>query len=301
MKWPVGGLRAEGFKRWFPLIFAVVMGVVAAGLVKRYLDHQQRLLKAERERLAAQYAQPIDVAVASQDLPEGTVIEMSHIQRVQIPERFVQPYAARSRKDIVGKVTAVPIAEGEQILTNKLRRPEEWVPEAASLSSVTPKGKRAVTILVDSLTGVGGFVRPGDIVDVLWTIVLKLTDQKEGEAVTWTLLQDTPVLAVGNELMGQRGGEPQRPSAGQPGQYMVTLGLTPQETSYVLIAREHGKIQLSLRPKLESGAQVVAPASFSALLQQLGLQVSQDVATKTVREIEVYRGLERSVVSLSDE
>ncbi len=284
----------ERVKRALPIGFAGVMGLVAVILLNQYLIQQRRKLEGERQALLANYPQPIEVIVAAKDLPTGTKLEIALLAKAAVPERFVQPYAVTSPNQLLGKITVAPIAAKEQILLNKLRRPDE-LPEGSTLSTLTPKGKRAVTILVDSITGVGGFVRPGDLVDVLWTI--PGSNQVEGQVVT--LFQDVPVLAVGSDLSAFESAGSKE--ANDKSQFMVTLALAPQETSFLLFAREQGRIQLSLRPRTETGPVAVAPANISTLLEmQLGIRPNVH-PPKAQREVEVFQGSERKVITLPEQ
>lgn len=285
-------------KRVLPLAFAVVMGLLAVGLVRQYLAQQRQTLARERARLAADYQAPIDVLVAARDIPGGTALDAGHVTLQPVPEKFVQPYAARAAGEVLGRITVAPMAEGEQILLNKIRRPES-APRDATLSAMTPKGKRAVTIGVDAITGVGGFVRPGDAVDVLWTIQLPQAGQpqSQGQVVTLTLFQEVPVLAVGQETLATAR---QRPEGGGRNDYTVTLALTPQETSFLLFAREQGRIQLSLRARSDSGPVAVAPANINTLMETV-LGVPSGGQARGPKQVEVYKGLKRDVVLLPEE
>lgn len=280
-------------------VFALACATAAVWLAHQWIQGKERALALKEQEIMKNYQAPVQVIVAAKDLPEETLLEPTHLRMATVPERFVQPYAARAPQEVVGRVTAVPMAQDEQILANKLRRPED-VPRGSTLSSVTPKGKRAVTIAVDAITGVGGFVRPGDIVDILWTIKLPEAGQKEGQVVTLTVFQDVPVLAIGGEMVGRRpaaGGEKKEGS-----EYTVTLALSPQETSFLLFAREQGRIQLSLRSKADEGTPVaVVPASITTLLEmQLGIKPAGAPAVRPGRQVEVYKGLKRDIVALSD-
>ncbi len=291
------------FKRALPLAIAALTGLIAAVLNWNFLSTQRRALEAERQRLLADFRAPVQVVVAAKDLGPEVVLDMSHLAPAVIPEKFVQPYAARAPEEVIGFITQVPIAEGEQLLLNKLRRPDE-APLGSRLSTVTPKGKRAVTIAVDTLTGVGKFVRPGDLVDILWT--LQLPGQGDGtQPVTLTLFQDVPILAVGPESLAGAGQAPPAEGGGDAlagavsGQFTVTLALNPQETSFLLFAREQGGIQLSLRPRSETGTRVsIAPANITTLLeQQLGISAQRPPPP---RQVEVYKGLEKNVVEVTE-
>jgi pilus assembly protein CpaB len=282
-----------------PLIFSAIFGVTALTLAHRWRAEQQRLLDQERARLLENYPEPIQVIVAAEDLPEGTTLESDHLKEADVPPLFVQPFAITRPDDVLGMVTRAPIAKEEQVLKNKLRRVEEK-PRAESLSSVTPEGRRAVSIIVDTITGVAGFVRPGDQVDVLW-----VPANQEGQAnpVTVTLFQDVPVLAVGGTMVGGATAD----AAGVPtggenstGQYTITVALGPQESSLLLFARQQGQLQLTLRPRAEHGELPIAPADMPLLMQKVmgGESLQPEVEEPRSREVEVYRGLERKVIIL---
>lgn len=284
-------------KRFLPILFSLAMGALAVVIMNQYLGQQRRLLEQERRRLSAAYQEPMEVLVASQDLPEGAELRAEHVKTAAIPKRFIGPYAARMAGDVAGLITIAPIAEGEQILLNKLRRKDD-VPRDATLAGLTPQGKRAITIGVDAITGVGGFVRPGDSVDILWTLQVPVPDHPDGQLVTLTLFQDVPVLAVGGDMIG-------RASATESRDYTVTLTMNPQQISFLLLARDTPgtRIQLSLRSKSDAGASVaVAPANLNSLLEaSLGIKPPQPPPPKLVRQVEVFKGLKRDVVVLPEE
>ena len=287
-------------KRLLPFIFATALGIVAVLVMQWHIGRQRRALDLERKKLYATYQAPIEVIVAKQDLPEGTTLAKEHLALRSIPRNFIQPYATTQAVEVLGLVTRAPMAEGEQVLRNKLQRPEEAV-LVSSLSRVTPEGMRAVTIGTDALTGVGGFVRPGDVVDILWSFQLPGPDAKakKEELVTVTLFQGVKVLAVGNQMMGAPGTKEQEPSR----DYTVTLALTPEQTQVLLFAREQGRVELSLRPQTEGEEQVAIPPAHIRMLigAVLGSEaVQEQPEAAPPRTVEVFKGLERSVVSLNE-
>jgi pilus assembly protein CpaB len=271
--------------RVLPIVFAVIFGLTALVMTKRLIATERQKLEQERERLYADYKEPQEVFVAIKDIAEGEAIEPSHLGLARVPEKFIQPYAVRGAQEVLGMVAMAPVAEGEQLLSNKFRRKEE-IPHDATLADRTPKGRRAITIAVDTLTGVGGFIRPGDNIDILWTIQLPSGDGQQ--VVTLTLFQDVPVLAVAG-------------GGGEGGGFTVTLALEPQQTSFLLFAREQGRIQLSLRSRNESGEVAVAPANINTLMESvLGPQEAAP-PPREPRQVEVYKGLQRDVVMITDE
>jgi pilus assembly protein CpaB len=184
-------------------------------------------------------------------------------------------------------VAAIDIAQGEQVLRNKLKRPEEMARRGRTLSQLTSEGMRAITIGSDALSGVGGFIRPGDRIDIHWTHAAR-----GEEVVTLTLFQNVHVLAVGDQMLGRA---PAEGVAG--GNYTVTLELTPEQAELLLFAREQGNVQLSLRSpdeKLESIP--VAPINTTTFMQSVfGRAVVEE---RQPQRVEVFKGLDRNVVSV---
>lgn len=281
-------------------VFALVLASLAVAMANRWVTTQREALEEERRLLKAEYKQPVEVIVASKDVAAGVTVSADYLQTAKVPEQFLQPYAARSHEQVLGLVTVAPVAAGEQVLLNKVRRPEA-TPAGATLSRLMRQGQRAVTIGVDTLTGVGGFVQPGDTVDLLWTVRLPGEGGQGEQAVTVTLFQGVSVMAVGNQMVGRK-----ERAAGQDSQsrdaFTVTLALTPQETSFLLFAREQGRVQLSLRSFAEESGQVaVTPANVGTLnaflsSQSTGAPPEPSPPTKTPRSVEVYKGLKRDVV-----
>jgi len=218
-----------------------------------------------------------------------------------IPQQFVQPYAAVRIMDALGLYTKVPIAKGEQLMTNKLRRTSER-PIGDTLSAVTPEGKRAVTIGIDALTGVGGFVRPNDMVDVLWTFQVPQPGSQERELVTVPLFQNVTVLGVGSEIIGTTpSSDDKKPPAPAAGSNTVTLALEPQAAAVLLYAREQGQITLVLRSRMEKEQRVeIAPANMATVMESVLGGEATAPPPKSQRTVEVFKGLERSVVAVSE-
>lgn len=289
-------------KRLVTVAIAVGLGSVAMLLMRQYVGQKERALEKLRREIMKNYTNPLQVLVAVKDLPEQTAIEPAHLRLVEVPEKFIQPYATRNASDLLGKVTLAPVAEGEQVMLNKVREAEEFE-AATTLSGVTPEGKRAVTIGLDLITGVGKFVLPGDMVDILWTFKLPAdpaTGRKEEELVTMTLFQNVKVLAIDRHLEGAADKE----KGDATSEFTGTLALTPEEASLLLFAREQGRIQLSLRSRRETAEQVpVPPANMATILEAtLGPDVigKEQGPRPASRSVEVIKGLERTVVAINE-
>jgi pilus assembly protein CpaB len=289
-------------KRFLPFIFAGILGFGAVILLQRYLREQRRQVAAEREKLLGQYKllSPIDVVVARQEIPEDTMIIGDYLDTRSIPQQFVQPYATVRVMDALGLYTKVPIAKGEQVLTNKLRRTSER-PIGDTLSAVTPEGKRAVTIGIDALSGVGGFVRPSDMVDVLWTFQVPQPGTNERDLVTVPLFQNVQVLGVGSQMVGTVPNPDEKTAAPGAAANTVTLALEPQAAAVLLYAREQGQITLVLRSRKEKEERAeVVPANMATVMDSVLGAEATGPPPKPQRTVEVFKGLERSVVAVSE-
>jgi len=282
-------------KRFLPFIIAGILGLAAVIVMQRYITGERAQLVALRKKLMADFQNPVEVIIARKDIAEGTTLGPELLERGMVPPRFVQPYATPRAADLVGKVARVPISKGEQVMANKLALPER--PLANTLAGLTPQGKRAVTIGTDVLTAVGGFIRPGDQVDVLWTFQAPTGEGGRGsELVTVTMFQDVQVLAVDTQMIGTDAEE-----MGAGSIAMATLALTPQETELLLFAREQGQVALSLRSALErEGVVALPPADIAAMMEVvLGISPTRKEEAPEPIDVEVFKGLERNVVSVN--
>src|SRR3989338_1268264 len=99
---------SDTIRRRLPILFALVMGTLAVVFMQQSLAGQHRLLAQERARLLQNYQDPIKVLVVSKDLPAGATLEAGLLEMAAVPEKFVQPYAARTPRDILRPATPLP-------------------------------------------------------------------------------------------------------------------------------------------------------------------------------------------------
>lgn len=289
------------------LISGVVLGVVAIVMTKMYLD-QQRLAVQERAKkaIANMQANQTAVLVSKQYIPQGSAIESDMLDTAIVPTKFVQPQAVSSLDRIAGMVTVAPISEGEQISLSKLTN--ERKASGGDLAGTTPSGKRAISIMVDSIASLSGMVKPGDYVDVLATIQIpvqgadgKLTRQM----VVVPLFQNILVLAVGQNTGGvsSSGSRYAEAPAASGGGLLITLALGPQEANLIAFVQEQGKIRLTMRSPADAKVEPVVPASWDSLFQYIMPQKQNNepaaVVVDTTEYVEVLRGLNKEKVPLS--
>ncbi len=179
----------------------------------------------------------VDVIVAATDLQVGAKVEERDIKIIRIPGSDLPPGAPRRRADVLGHGVIVPISKGEFILPNRLAGENA----GSGLPSLIPPGMRAVSVRVNEVVSVAGFVTPGTRVDVLLTG----TPGTAGEQQTTTVLQNVAVLASGHTLERTSTGEAQTTA-------VITLLVSPDDAQRLTLASAQGHIQLALRNPLDT-------------------------------------------------
>jgi len=206
---------------------AVICGLIGVVLVTRYLSN----VKAFTKDLGS-------VVVAKQEIQLGEKITAEHLTMASIPNGSAPEGVFRKMGDVVGRVAITPIGVRETITNMKLAP----AGTGGGLSAVIPEGYRAMTVKVDDVVGVSGFIMPGSFVDVVAIIVPN--SQQGGDAggpISKIVLQNIKVLASGPKLdspENQR--EPTTVKA-------VTLQVTPEQAEKLVLAVNEGKLQLVMR------------------------------------------------------
>jgi pilus assembly protein CpaB len=191
-----------------------------------------------------------DVIVAADDLQVGARVDEHDIKVIRIPAADLPPGAPRKRSEVLGHGVIVPISKGEFILPNRLAGENA----GSGLPSLIPPGMRAVSVRVNEVVSVAGFVTPGTRVDVLLTG----TPGAGGEEQTTTVLQNVAVLASGHTLERTATGEAQNTA-------VITLMVSPDDAQRLTLASSQGHIQLALRNPLDTRQDEVASSSSRGL------------------------------------
>ena len=194
----------------------------------------------------------VQVMVAANDLQVGSRVEERDIRIINIPASVLPPGAPRKRSDVIGHGVILPISKGEFILPNRLAAENA----GAGLPSLIPPGMRAVSVRVNDVASVSGFVTPGTRVDVLVTASATGT----GESQTTTVLQDVQVLASGHTLERSSSGEAQNA-------VVITLLVTPEDAQRLTLAMNEGRIQLALRNPVDTKKGEVGAAGARTLFR----------------------------------
>ena len=174
------------------------------------------------------------VVAAAMSIPFATKVEERHLKLVQMPEGLMPEGFFETIEDVVGQVSTTSISRGEILVTERFRRHTA----GSTLAALVNENMRAVTVRVDDVVGVAGFLLPGNTVDVLAS--RKVANKR---AITETILRNIKVLAVDQTASAEEN-EPVIVRA-------VTLEMLPRQAEELFQARTEGTIQLTLRNPME--------------------------------------------------
>jgi pilus assembly protein CpaB len=216
------------------VVMSLVMGVAAAWAANNWVRTQLGLM--EETDVASD-----PIMVAALEIPYGTKVEARHIKTLMMPAGTAPDRAVREAAQVEGMVATADIERGEILIQDRFAEHES----GSTLAALVQKDQRAVTLRVDDVVGVAGFLLPGNRVDVLATRVDRTTQR----AMTDTILTNLKVLAV-DQTASTDNNEPVIVRA-------VTLEMSPSQSEDLVKAKEEGKIQLTLRNPLAEDPVVV--------------------------------------------
>ncbi|HEU0311061.1 MAG TPA: Flp pilus assembly protein CpaB [Sphingomicrobium sp.] len=212
---------------------AVILGLIAVFLANTYLTGRERQLASSPEGM-------VRVAVASMPLNYGDDVSPDKVKFVAYPQASLPPGAFRTMAELLpeGKrrVALRPILVNQPLLAADL----SGEGQNASIAALLPDGMRAATVRINDVSGVAGFIKPNDTVDVLITRQAIGPDGVErNEQVTDVLLQNIRVIAMGQDASGAQN----KPSSTRSS----TLEVTPVDAQKLALGQQLGSLSLVLR------------------------------------------------------
>ncbi len=273
---PVNAPQLQASPSRKPLMVATALGLIAAFLTWNYI---------QRAGSSAHNTALVPVIVAANDISVRTTITPEMLAVKQVPVDARHPKALTAPEQVAGKVTNLPIAAGEQVLSTKFFARKE---DSGLAYRVAP-GKRAVSVNVSEVITAGGLINPGDFVDIIGLFSAAsgangtsgTGGATAGQDFTATVLQNIEVLAVAQSLQGVSAPQGSglaanvvpgsRPDTGRqeavarPDARTFTLAVTPEEAQKLILADEKGKIRLALRAMEDHDSAQVVPTGMSAV------------------------------------
>jgi pilus assembly protein CpaB len=224
------------FARLFVLAIAVAAGILAFRMVMMSGGGKQQVVEAPKPVQASD-----QVLTAAKDIVLGGKLSAADMVWADWPKEAI-PIGAVTRKvspdaneKLQGQIAKAPIYKGEPI------RPERLInTDKGFMSAILPKGKRAIAVAVEAETTAGGFILPGDKVDLI------LTRRAEAGAISETILENIRVLAIDTTTAGEKDQKNLSPKR------TATLELTLGQSEIVAQSQQIGTIALALRSAQDS-------------------------------------------------
>jgi len=241
------------------LVIALVAATVASFAVYRALSANAGGPKTP---------QTVDTIVAAQPIAAGTLVTRAHIKVVQWPANARLAESISNPADVVDRGAIVAIALNEPITPSKLAA----AGAGAGLPPTIPPGMRAISVRVNEVVGVAGYVLPGNRVDVVATAS---PTESRSDTTSKVVLTNVQVLTAGTRME-------QDNDQNKPVQVtVVTLLVTPEQAERLALASTEGKIQLALRNPLDTGAPVTPGIRTAGLLGGKPAEGPKQVARST--------------------
>src|SRR5215470_13722133 len=227
------------------ILAAITFGLIAAVSVKQYLLSAQAFNRTN------------DVVVAKVDIPVGSRLIAEQLTVAQFPAD-VTPAGAISKIDpsLLDRVVVTPLSPRDPVTEAKLAP----VGSLGGLSSVIPEGYRAMTVKVDDVVGVSGFIMPGTLVDVV-VVIQPPKGTANDETISKIVLQNIKVLASGQNI-----DKPKNDREVERSVRAVTLQVTPEQTEKLALASSEGKLQLVMRNSVDQADEQTSGANKKTLL-----------------------------------
>jgi Flp pilus assembly protein CpaB len=236
-------------RRTLALVVALVLAAAAAVALYSYVT-------GEKNKAVGQ-GKAVQVFVAKEDIPAGTsaadINSKGLIGTAIVSQSTVASGTIGSLQDIAGKVTAVQIFKGEQILAARFVSPGQTV--AGGTLITIPKGFQAMSVEVSTIPGVANFIQPGDNV----SIILQLTVPNKTSPFVHFLLQNVKVLQVGTRVIVPATGDQAATSSVQQaaGKVDLTLAVTARQAEKLALGTLQGTLYFTLVPP--GGKSVTVP------------------------------------------
>ena len=264
------------------LAAALLFGLLAVVLTRSYLNRAVRT----NPEVATSNGPAIPVVVAAADVPRGGVLQAAMLKVVAYPTNAAPAGAFHTVADLIGgagqqRLALRSMVANEPILPDNISGPGGKL----NLSGTVTAGMRAVSLRSNDVVGVGGFVLPGDRVDILLTRATGNGSEASKDTLTQILAENVRVLGVDQS----NNDEADKPVVAKA----VTVEVTPEQAASISLGQQIGTVSLALR-RVADDAPLASKAMTVADLGP-GPRKSAGSGAPTIR---VIRGVDTSRFSL---
>lgn len=251
-------------------VLAFLLAGSASLLVYNYLKKQ-----------TVRQSQGVAIVAAATDIPIGTKLDAAHVKLATWPKEALAAGYLTDVKLMPGRVAVRSMSAGDVITEGKLM-PQNGATTGGIMTYIVPQGHRAVTVAVNEVAGVAGFITPNSRVDVVLTTPRPGAADKE-DNISKIILQNVPVLASG-QVTEQKEGKPVIVPT-------VTLDLLPDDSEKLIVGAKKGALQLLLRNVIDTAAVDTRGATISKALNGAESPVVKIVTRRAAPTRHVARAL----------
>ncbi len=263
-------------KALIQLVLALVLAVAAGLMVFQWMASQKQSAPVAKIETSP-------VVVAALDLPRGVTLKPDMLRVADYPQSALPAQLFDDPAQLTGRVLLSAVGENEPVTPLRLAGADN---ATAGVAAMISPGHRAMAVKGNKVMGMSGFIRPGDRVDIIATL---MTGEQNSEAVTKTVLEDILVLATGEEFEPNTDGDPSSVDT-------YTLEVTPEESEFLALSANQGTLNFALRSQFDDKTVLTKGANISATLaayRPVARPKASQKARNTVK-IEIITGAERS-------
>ncbi|HKJ77536.1 MAG TPA: Flp pilus assembly protein CpaB, partial [Gammaproteobacteria bacterium] len=281
------------------VIGALIFGVAAAGFTYLYLRIKEHDL---REALRERDTRKVPVVVAKQDLPQGAPVNSDTMAVRRIPAELAYPdvVTPNTFDSVENNFLSKPLAAGTPLLKTFL---EEEV--ARDFSDTIPLGRRAMTIQVDEINSVGGFIRPGNRVDLYARLPAeaKGPDATDDQDRIVPLLQKVEVLATGRDAASDYQAKYIEVSGGNRNAFTyttLTVNVSPEQAALLATGQDKGDLVALLRNRDDKGRALFEEITPRDIFEHSATQAGKARAQKAAASLDNARKLQKGDLVVKD-
>ena len=237
-------------------VIVMIVAVATAGIAAFGVSQAIKRMPARQADM-----ETVPVVVATREIAVGTQLTKDDLKVVAWPAKTQVPGAFSNVPAVVDRGVIAPIGLNEPVTTNRVAGPEQ----GAGLPPIIPAGMRAISVRVNEVIGVAGFVLPGTHVDILVAVDDDGDESNRREPMARTVVSNVQVLTAGTryDKVEAKSGESQKST-------VVTLAVLPEDGERIALAANEGKLSLVLRNPLDVDPADTKGIKLAALMKGTG-------------------------------
>ena len=229
------------------LVVSVLLGAIAVYFSRSFIEEQVDYYKTQLEKTETM----VTIVVPKRAMRQGEVVTEASLSLREVPERYAHDNAVNGSNfsNAVGQRMRTDLSPGKSLLWAHLEGGD-----TATFSNTLVEGNRALTVPVDEINSISGFLQPSDNIDLF------ITDNRGGEKQIYPIMQNLHVLATGIKTEVDKSGKPTGRTYNT-----ITVQVTPENAKRIVLAQSVGKLTATLRNPDDSAPIASTPLTASQL------------------------------------